>query len=133
MDGVPIPAKICIVGQEEKKVYVYDTNDYMDIIEDMDTYVSMSPTKGIDGFVEKNSPRIISFDISNVADSSELYDFIRGTKGQVKVHITDRNVWGWSKYYYNNNEHTFHYLDHQTAALVQQYYTFPHALFTALT
>ena len=35
-------------------------------------------------------------------DSSELYDFIRGTKGQVKVHITDRNVWGWSKYYYNN-------------------------------
>lgn len=102
MDGVPIPAKICIVGQEEKKVYVYDTNDYMDIIEDMDTYVSMSPTKGIDGFVEKNSPRIISFDISNVADSSELYDFIRGTKGQVKVHITDRNVWGWSKYYYNN-------------------------------
>lgn len=102
MEGVPIPAKICIVGQEDKRVYIYNTEDYIDYIENIEGYASLSPSKGIEGFVEKKSPIIISFDINSLANSSDLFDFIRSTRGQTKVHITKNNVWGWSKYYYNN-------------------------------
>lgn len=102
MDGVPIPAKICIVNQAAQDVLVYKTADYMDIIEDVGKYVSLPASKGIEGFVERKEPKRIHFNINNVVESIELSDFIRSTKGQVKVHITDKNAWGWSRYYYDN-------------------------------
>lgn len=32
-DGVPVPSKIALVSQDEGKIYVYDTQDYISYIE----------------------------------------------------------------------------------------------------
>ena len=37
-DGIPVPAKICLVGQEEQKCYIYNTEDYMNIINNIPEY-----------------------------------------------------------------------------------------------
>ena len=46
-DGIPVPAKICLVGQEEQKCYIYDASIYMHIINDIPKYANMKASDGI--------------------------------------------------------------------------------------
>ena len=102
MEGVPVPAKIALVSQAKGQIYIYETKNYLSYIEDIEQYGSLSPSRGIDGFVTKENPKIIEYFIESPADSPELFEFIKETKGFVKVNITKDNVYGWSRYYYEN-------------------------------
>lgn len=104
MEGVPIPAKICLVSQEEKYCVFYNTKDFINIIEDIKTYGSYSASRGIDGFKPDKDikSKTIHYDLESANGTYDLLTYINGCKGQVKVHITPENVWGWSRYYYDN-------------------------------
>ena len=64
-DGVPVPAKICLVGQEEQKCYIYDTQNYMHIVGDIPKYANMKASDGIPGFTAGVRSDSISFDMAN--------------------------------------------------------------------
>lgn len=102
-DGVPVPAKICLVGQEEQKCYIYDTQNYMHIVGDIPKYANMKASDGIPGFTAGVRSDIISFDMANpLRGMQALLTFVQMAPQTVKVDINVHNVYGWASYYYDH-------------------------------
>ncbi|MBR1944328.1 MAG: hypothetical protein IJ848_02540, partial [Alphaproteobacteria bacterium] len=101
-DGIPVPAKICLVGQEEQKCYIYNTEDYMNIINNIPEYANMKASNGIIGFQAITKPSIISFDMNNAIGMQEIIYFVQHNSQNVKVNIDEHNVYGWANYYYEH-------------------------------
>ncbi|MDY4230788.1 MAG: hypothetical protein SOX74_01710 [Candidatus Faecousia sp.] len=103
-DGEPVPKNIMLVSQNEQKVYLYDANDYLDIINDIPTYATMQASQGIEGFKEKSVPKEIDYDLGTKGGCKELRDVLSATPEYVKVDITIHNVYGWSQYFYKHSK-----------------------------
>ncbi|MBQ8997477.1 MAG: hypothetical protein IJ086_15865 [Clostridium sp.] len=101
-DGIPVPKNIMLVSQEEKKVYLYDSNDYVDIINNISKYATLQASTGIEGFKEKASPRIISYDLDNFSKCKELMNILEQEPEYTKINIDVHNVYGWVTYFYQN-------------------------------
>ena len=104
LNGMPIPAKIMLVDQTNCEVHIHNTEDYKEIVNDIDKYASMRASKGIDGFVLKNEPKIIKYDFEDNETIYNLAMMIKGNPEFCKVDITTKNVYGWANYYYKNAE-----------------------------
>ena len=100
-DGMPIPKNIMLVSQDEQKVYLYNSNDYMDIINDISTYATMQASTGIEGFKEKHEPEVITYDLNNIPSCKKLSDTLSKKPEYSKVDITIHNVYGWATYFYS--------------------------------
>lgn len=102
-DGVPVPAKICLVGQEEQKCYVYDTENYMSIVGDIPKYANMKASDGIPGFSAGARTELICFDMRNpLRGMLPVLEFVRRAPQTVKVEINSHNVYGWANFYYDH-------------------------------
>lgn len=102
-DGVPVPAKICLVGQEEQKCYIFDTANYMHIVNDIPRYANMKASDGIPGFSAGIRTELISFDMSNpLRGMQNVLRFVQQAPQTVKVDINVHNVYGWANYYYDH-------------------------------
>lgn len=101
-DGVPVPAKICLVGQEEQRCYIYDTQNYMHIVNDIPKYANMKASGGIPGFSAGIRTEMISFDMSSLRGMEDVLKFVQQAPQTVKVDINVHNVYGWSTYYYDH-------------------------------
>ncbi len=102
-DGIPVPAKICLVGQEEQKCYIYDTANYMHIVNDIPKYANMKASDGIPGFSAGSRTDLISFDMSNpLRGMLDVLRFVQQAPQTVKVDINVHNVYGWASYYYDH-------------------------------
>lgn len=103
-DGIPVPKNIMLVSQEEQKVYLYDSNDYVDIINDIEHYATLPASKGIDDFEEKSDPIVISYDLNSIPSCRILSEILNQKASYIKVEITKHNVYGWATYFYNNSK-----------------------------
>lgn len=102
-DGVPVPAKICLVGQEEQKCYIYDTANYMHIVNDIPKYANMKASEGIPGFSAGIRSELISFDMEYpLRGMLDILKFVQQAPQNVKVDINVHNVYGWANYYYEH-------------------------------
>lgn len=101
-DGVPVPAKICLVGQEEQKCYIYDTANYMYIINDIPKHANLKASDGIPGFFAGPRTDLIPYDMSSAAGMVGLLKFVQQAPRTVKVNINEHNVYGWASYYYDH-------------------------------
>lgn len=101
-DGEPVPAKICLVSQEEQECYIYDTSNYMKIINDIPQYANLKASNGIPGFSAGARTEKISFDMSSAASMHDMLNFVRQQPETVKVDINSHNVYGWANYYYKH-------------------------------
>lgn len=101
-DGVPVPAKICLVGQDEQKCYIYDTANYMDIVNDIEKYANLKASDSIPGFTAGAPSQIMDFDMSSAVGMQAVMQFVQQAPQTVKVDITVHNVYGWSQYYYDH-------------------------------
>lgn len=101
-DGIPVPAKICLVGQDDKTCYIYDTSNYMDYVNDIEKYANLEASKGIPNFQAGARTEVISFDMNSAVDMQEIIKFVQKAPNIVKVDIDVHNVYGWSNYYYDN-------------------------------
>lgn len=102
-DGFPVPAKICLVGQEDEKCYIYDTEKYMSYINDIPKYANLKASDGIAGFKAGKPSEIIDFDMKNpVKGMRDISDFVEQPAQFVQVEINEHNVYGWATYYYDH-------------------------------
>ena len=102
-DGIPVPAKICLVGQEEQKCYIYDTANYMHVVNDIPKYANMKASDGIPGFSAGSRTELISFDMNNpLRGMLDVLKFVQQAPQTVKVDINVHNVYGWANYYYEH-------------------------------
>lgn len=104
MDGIPVPGKIILVDQLNKKAYIYKSEDYKEYINNIEAYAGLTASKGIQGFKEKSDkkPRIVDFDISSAAGMANMLQEVSKAPTFVKVDITPHNVYGWSRFYYSH-------------------------------
>ena len=101
-DGVPVPAKICLVGQEEQKCYIYNTENYLEIINDIPQYANLKASEGIPGFSAGARSELIKFDMETAKGMHDILKFVEQVPKTVKVNIDVHNVYGWSNYYYDH-------------------------------
>ena len=101
-DGIPVPAKICLVGQEDKKCYIYDTKNYMDIVNNIPKYANMKASDGIYGFIAGARSELIPFDMDTTKGMQGIFKFVQRAPETVKVDINVNNVYGWANYYYDH-------------------------------
>ena len=103
-DGIPVPKNILLVSQDENKAYLYDANDYKNIINAVEKYANIQGSQGIEGFKEKWEPETIDYDLDNLSKCRELLNIINQKAEYVKVNISAHNVYGWSDYYYHHSK-----------------------------
>lgn len=101
-DGVPIPAKICLVSQDENRCFIYDTIDYIEIINDIENYANLKASDGIADFKANEPSEIIEFDLSYEKGKKAIKEFVREQRHNVKININEHNVYGWANFYYEN-------------------------------
>lgn len=100
-DGIPVPAKICLVSQDEQKCFVYDSQNYIDYINDIEQYANLKASDGIVGFESGKCNKEISFSLDSASQMKEMMDFVSKVPQNLKVEITTHNVYGWSGFYYS--------------------------------
>lgn len=101
-DGVPVPKNIMLVSQEEQKVYLYDSGDYVDIINDIPKYATLQASVGIEGFKEVKPPQIIEYDLESVPGCRNLFEILAKEPEYTKIDIDVHNVYGWVSYFYEH-------------------------------
>ncbi|MCR2064976.1 hypothetical protein [Campylobacter helveticus] len=101
-DGVPIPAKICLVSQDENRCFIYDAIDYIEIINDIENYANLKASDGIADFKANEPSEIIEFDLSYEKGKKAIKEFVREQRHNVKININEHNVYGWANFYYEN-------------------------------
>lgn len=101
-DGIPVPAKICLVSQNEQKCYIYNSKDYLDYINNIEEYANLKASDGIPNFTAGVCIEEISFDLSSIISLQPLLQFVQQPPKVVKVNITKHNVYGWSTFYYDH-------------------------------
>ena len=107
-DGIPVPRYVCLVSQDEQKVYVYDMEKYMKYIDDIPTHANLKASTDdasfLNGKLEKRY-MTINYEFS-AKGLRELSDFVEKPAETLPVTITEHNVYGWSCYYYEHaNQH----------------------------
>ena len=102
-EGEPVPQNIMLVSQDEEKVYLYNANDYLDIIEDIPNYATMQASKGIDGFKERKLPKEIKYKLKT-GGYTDIQDILLSPPEYVKVSISIHNVYGWAQYFYRKSK-----------------------------
>lgn len=100
-DGLPVPKNIMLVSQEEGKVYLYDANDYISIINNIPEYATLQASNGIEGFTATTQPIIFNFDLNNQQKSFGLISKLRENPEYVRIDINVHNVYGWSNFFYS--------------------------------
>ncbi len=105
-DGIPVPAKICLVSQDECKCYIYNTIHYLEYVNDIPLYANLKASDGIAGFSAGVAEQIINFNLSSAIGMKDLLSFVQQRPKNVKVDINVHNVYGWANYYY---EHAIEY------------------------
>ena len=103
-DGIPVPSKICLVSQDEQKCFIYDSQDYLTVIEDIEQYANLKASDGIAGFRAGACKKEIQFNMASARGMTEIINFISEAPKTIKVHVTVNNVYGWSCFYYDNAE-----------------------------
>lgn len=98
--GYPVPRTIAIICQERQKAYIYDANDYIDIINNIVDYGSLKASNGIENFTERHIPIEIDFNINSAQGMMNILNLINEEPKFVKVNIDIHNVYGWSNFYY---------------------------------
>ena len=103
-DGVPVPRYVCLVSQEEEKIFVYDMKNYLPYINDIEQYANMQASKGIPNFQNRIGRRMmmIPYDLGSYAGMKDIASFVEKPAETLKVNITSHNVYGWSVYYYDH-------------------------------
>ena len=101
-DGVPVPRYVCLVSQDEKKVYVHDMSNYISYINDIEKYANLQASKGIHGFQAGQRLMMIDYDLGSYAGMKDIALFVEKPPETLKVTITPHNVYGWSTYYYDH-------------------------------
>lgn len=101
-DGVPVPAKICLVGQEDKKCYIYDTQNYISFVNNITKYANLKASDGIPGFSAGARSELIEFDLDTAKGMQNILKFVERAPETVKVDINVHNVYGWATYYYDH-------------------------------
>ena len=103
-DGLPVPRYVCLVSQEEEKMFVYDMKNYLPYINDIEQYANMQASKGIPNFQNRIGRRMmmISYELGSYAGMKDIASFAEKPAETLKVNITPRNVYGWSVYYYDH-------------------------------
>ena len=103
-DGVPVPRYVCLVSQEEEKIFVYDMKNYLPYINDIEQYANMQASKGIPNFQNRIGRRmmVISYELGSYAGMKDIASFVERPAETLKVNITSHNVYGWSVYYYDH-------------------------------
>lgn len=76
-DGLPVPKNIMLVSQEEGKVYLYNANDYIGVINNIPEYATLQASNGIEGFTAITQPEIFDFDLNNQQKSFNLISKLR--------------------------------------------------------
>lgn len=73
-DGVPVPRYVCLVSQEEKKIFVYDMKNYLSYINDIEHYANMQASKGIPNFQNRIGRRMttISYELGSYAGMKDI-------------------------------------------------------------
>ena len=99
-DGMPVPKNIMLVSQSENKVYLYDSSDYLNILNDVETYATKKASAGIPGLREAKPPKIITYDLNNAASCQDLVKHLTDAPEYTKVDITEHNVYGWATRFY---------------------------------
>lgn len=101
-DGIPIPAKICLVSQDEGKCFIYDTINYVDFINDIESYANLKASEGILNFKAGNTSEIIEFNLAHEKGKKAIKEFVKEPRHNVKIDINEHNVYGWANFYYEN-------------------------------
>lgn len=111
LEGVFIPKNILLVSLEENIVYRFNSNDFIEYIEDVPSYASLSASKGIKGFSTNIKPQRIKYNLDNGKNMQELLKVLSSSPEYTKVHIDEHNVIGWASTYYkkftNNSREQF--------------------------
>ena len=101
-DGIPIPAKICLVSQDESKCLIYDTIDYVDYVNDIENFANLKASDGIVDFKADSPSEIIDFNLAHEKGKKAIKEFVKEPRHNVKVNINEHNVYGWANFYYDN-------------------------------
>lgn len=103
-DGVPVPKFVCLVSQEEEKCFIYDMENYLSYINNIEKYANLKASDGIPGFQNKAGKRhkTISYNLNSFAALKELNAFLEQPSQNIKVDINVHNVYGWANFYYDN-------------------------------
>lgn len=92
--GISIPANILLVSCSNKRIYVYNSIDYLDDIEKV--YVGAS-SKGNSGF--RCNPAIEEIDYSAAIGQERVVEILR-SQSFTKIHIDENCIVGWARRYY---------------------------------
>lgn len=103
-DGIPVPRYVCLVSQDEQKVYVYDMEKYMKYIDDIPTHANLKASTDDASFLNgKLGKRYMTINYEFSAKGlRKLSDFVERPAETLPVMITEHNVYGWSCYYYDH-------------------------------
>ncbi len=103
-DGVPVPRYVCLVSQEEERCFIYDMENYVTFINDIESYAHLKASEGIPGFHNNVGKRhkTISYSLNSFATIKELSSFLEQPPQNIKVNINEHNVYGWATFYYEN-------------------------------
>ncbi len=93
--GCPIPANILLVSCNNKQVYCYDSESYLDDIEQV--YVGAA-SKDNSGFI--CNAAIEEIDFSKQQGQERIVALLR-TNNYTKIHIDENCIVGWAKRYYD--------------------------------
>ncbi len=95
--GKSIPKNIVLISLNDKKVYIYSANDYLQFIEKI--YIG-SASKNNAGF-QAFSP-LIELNYNNSLDLEELISILK-TDEYIKINIDENCIVGWASRYYREN------------------------------
>lgn len=92
--GISIPANILLVSCSNKRIYVYNSIDYLEDIEKV--YIGAS-SKGNSGF--RCNPAIEEIDYSAAIGQERVVEILR-SQSFTKIHIDENCIVGWARRYY---------------------------------
>ncbi len=92
--GISIPANILLVSCSNRRIYVYNSVDYLNDIEKV--YIGAS-SKGNSGF--KCNPAIEEIDYSEAIGQERVVEILR-SQSFTKIHIDENCIVGWARRYY---------------------------------
>lgn len=97
--GIALPSNILLVSCNNKRIYVYSSNDYLSDIEKV--YIGAA-SKDNSGFTCKSADEEIDF--SNPIGQERIVELLR-SKNYTKIHIDENCIVGWARRYYSERPH----------------------------
>lgn len=97
--GIALPSNILLVSCNNKRIYVYSSNDYLSDIEKV--YIGAA-SKDNSGFTCNSADEEIDF--SNPIGQERIVELLR-SKNYTKIHIDENCIVGWARRYYSERPH----------------------------